>query len=319
MAVYTKVSKADLSPIIEEYNIGQIKELKEIEQGIENSNFFLTTDKNRYVLTIYEKRVREEDLPFYLNLMQHLSQKKFPCPTPIKTKSGAVLSKIHNRPAAIVSFLSGKEAKSIKNEHIEQLGQYIAQMHLATSDFDMHRMNNMSLVSWLDLFGQIGKSADKIKNGLSNEIENELRDLEKNWPKNLPTGIVHADLFPDNVFFQGTKLAGIIDYYFACNDFLMYDLAICLNAWCFENNNDFNVTKARILLRAYNKVREISDDELDALPILARGAAVRFLLTRLYDWFNPVDGALVKPKDPIEYLQKLRFHKGIKSHKEYGL
>ncbi|PIR39031.1 MAG: homoserine kinase [Alphaproteobacteria bacterium CG11_big_fil_rev_8_21_14_0_20_39_49] len=319
MAVYTIVSDEQLDELIAGYDIGKAVSLQAIEQGIENSNYFLTTDKAKYVLTIYEKRVKTEDLPFYLNLMEHLSKKGVPCPIPIKNKNGSNLSKVNGRPCAIVSFLKGKNTKNIRNEHLCELGANLAKMHIAASDFDMELKNNFSLNAWRSLFNSVKDNIDSLRKGLRAEIEDELGKYTVNWPKSLYSGVVHADLFPDNVFFQDGKLVGIIDYYFACNDYLMYDLAICLNAWCFENNNEFNITKAKKFLNSYNGVRKISEEELNALPVLAGGAALRFLLTRLYDRFNPVEGALVKPKDPMEYLQKLRFHNGIKSHSEYGL
>lgn len=319
MAVYTKISDLQLSELLDSYDIGRAIELKAIEQGIENSNYFLTTEQGKYVLTIYEKRVNQLELPFYLGLMDHLAHKNIPCPTPIKTKDGKNLASVNGRPCAIVSFIKGQSTGFIRNVHLEELGKNMAKMHIAASDFTMKRENNFALKDWGGLFNSVKERADELKKGLKNEIEDELGNLSVNWPSSLYSGIVHADLFPDNVFFEKDRLVGIIDFYFACNDYLMYDLAICLNAWCFENNNEFNVTKAKILLSSYNQVRKISEEELQALPILARGAAMRFLLTRLCDWFNRVEGALVKPKNPLEYLQKLRFHNGIKSHTEYGL
>ena len=263
--------------------------------------------------------MNKEDLPFYLNLMQHLAKKKVPCPVPIQNKHGSNLSEVNGRPCAIVSFLQGKNTKNIRNEHLSELGASLAKMHIAASDFDMELKNNFSLSAWGSLFNSVRDEVDSLRSGLKSEVEDELGNYTVNWPKSLYSGVVHADLFPDNVFFQDGKLVGLIDYYFACNDYLMYDLAVCLNAWCFENNNEFNITKAKKFLNSYNQVRKISEEELNALPVLAGGAALRFLLTRLYDWFNPVEGALVKPKDPMEYLEKLRFHNGIKSHSEYGL
>jgi homoserine kinase type II len=319
MAVYTKVSDTELATLLANYNIGQTATLKAIEQGIENSNYFLTTETNRYILTIFEKRINTEDLPFYLNLMEHLSSKNIPCPTPIKNKEGNNLSYIDGKPCTIVSFLNGKSSPNIRNEHLEELGKNMALMHIAASDFTMTHKNDFSLNCWGNLFNSVKPYADQLKQGLAAEIEEQLGYLTVNWPTSLYSGIIHADLFPDNVFFEREQLVGIIDFYFACNDFLMYDVAICLNAWCFENNRDFNITKARKLLSSYNQVRKFSEAELNALPILCSGAALRFLLTRLYDWFNQVEGALVKPKDPLEYLHKLRFHNGIKSHTEYGL
>ncbi|MCE3232773.1 MAG: homoserine kinase [Rickettsiaceae bacterium] len=319
MAVYTQISDSQISTLLEQYNIGKCIDLKAIEQGIQNSNYFLTTETGKYIFTIFEQRLVSDDLSFYLNLMEHLSSKDVPCPVPIKTRSGNNLIQIAGKPCSIVSFLNGKSTKNLRAEHLEELGKNLAKMHIAASDFKMKCENKFSLQGWGTLFNAVKPHADKLKPGLANEIEDQLGYLSVNWPTSLYSGIVHADLFPDNVFFEQDKLVGIIDFYFACNDFLMYDVAICLNAWCFENNKDFNITKARKLLSSYNQVRKISEEELNALPILSSGAALRFLLTRLYDWFNQVEDALVKPKDPLEYLNKLRFHNGIKSHTEYGL
>lgn len=319
MAVYTRVSDQELSNLLQTYNIGVQGELIPIAQGIENSNYFLNTETGRYVLTIYEKRVNKAELPFYLNLMNYLSSKDVPCPTPILNRAGKSLSQVAGKPCAIISFLEGKTSNKIHTEHLEELGRSMAFMHLAGQDFDMSRENNFSLQSWQEMFCDIKERAHKIKLNLSGEMEAQLNFLEKNWPTSLPRGVIHADLFPDNVFYTDKKLVGIIDFYFACNDFFMYDIAICLNAWCFEKSGDFNITKARAMLRSYNKVRKISAEELEALPILSSGAAMRFLLTRSYDWLNRVEGALVETKDPMEYLNKIRFHDGIKSHSEYGI
>jgi homoserine kinase type II len=319
MAVYTTFENSELVSLLQDYDIGDAIDLRAIEQGIENSNYFLTTTTGKYILTIYEKRVKLEELPFYLNLMEHLSRKNIPCPIPIKNKYKNNFSSICNRPCAIISFLDGRSTQVIRNEHLMELGHNLARMHIAAQDFDIKHNNNFSLAFWQKTFNSIKSQADLFHKGLASEIEKQLIFLSDNWPSNLDTGIVHADLFPDNVFFSNDKLVGIIDYYFACNDFLMYDVAVCLNAWCFESNNEFNITKAKKLLSSYNKVRQISERELDALPVLATGAALRFLLTRLYDWFNKVEGAIVRPKNPIEYIEKMRFHNGIQSHKEYGL
>lgn len=320
MAVYTTVNDSELVTLLSAYDIGAQGALKAIEQGVENSNYFLTTETGKYILTIYEKRVRQEDLPYYLNLMEHLAGKGIPCPVPVHTREGKTLSRIKGQPCAIVTFLSGHATPVIRNEHMAELGAYMAKMHIAASDCDMPLENRFSLASWGELFRAVKHRADELKSGLAAEIEDQLGQITVQWPSSLYRGVVHADLFPDNVFFNTeSKLVGMIDFYFACQDFLMYDVAVCLNAWCFEKNRDFNITKARKFLDAYNRVRKISEEELEALPVLARGAALRFLLTRLYDRFNPVEGALVKPKDPLEYLMKLRFHTGIRSHMEYGL
>lgn len=319
MAVYTHISDQELADLLKSYNIGNAIKLEAIESGVENTNYFLTTNKAKYVLTIYEKRVKHEDLPFFLGLMRYLSERGVKCPVPIINNSGSAISYIKNKPCAITAFLRGSSAKTISNNHMSSLGEAMANMHLAGNGFGISRQNDFSIACWRDMFSKMHDRMDSFKSGIACEIEEKLKFLSDNWPDNLPKGTIHADLFPDNVFFENNKLAGIIDFYFACNDYFMYDVAICINAWCFEKGDDFNVTKAKILLSSYDKVRKISEDELNALPILASGAALRFLLTRLYDWINRVDGALVTPKDPVEYLKRLRFHWGVKSHLEYGL
>ena len=319
MAVYTHITNSELTDLLAHYTIGKAKNLKGIEQGVENSNYFLTTEQNKYILTIYEERINHDDLPFYLHLMQHLAAADIPCPVPIKTNNNQMLSQVHNSPCAIVSFLNGKSVQAIKNDHLEELGTHMARMHLAGENFNEKLPNNYSIDKWFELFKQVKDRADDFKPGLKNEIATALGKIKQSWPTNLPQGIIHGDLFPDNVFFANRKLVGIIDFYFASYDAIIYELAICLNAWCFENNHEFNITKAKLLLRAYNKVRPISDVELEALPTLSAGAAMRFLLTRLYDWLNQKEDALVKPHDPREYLHKLRFHTNVKSHHEYGL
>lgn len=319
MAVYTNVSQTQIEILLESYNIGKLTQFIAIEQGVENSNFFLYTEKGKYILTIYEKRVKKDDIPFYLNFMEHLNAKNFPAPLPITNKNGESLSAIVGKPCAVISFLHGKYTANIRNYHLDELGANLAHMHLASLDFPMKLANNFSLQSWYDLFDKVKDRADDLKDGLAEYTQTNLDYLNDKWPDDVPTGVIHGDLFPDNVFFAKDKLVGIIDYYFACSDILIYDLAICLNAWCFENHNEFNVTKAKRLLKSYNKVRKITQKELDILPIVASGSALRFLLTRIYDWFNHDNGAIVKPKDPLEYLEKLRFHNGIISHEQYGI
>lgn len=319
MAVYTSIELKDISAWVETYGIGTPLVLKGIESGVENSNFLLTTTEGRYILTLYEKRVSKEDLPFFLSLLQHLAAKSIPCPEPVAGEDGVVLHELKERPAAIVSFLEGASPQFVRNHHAREVGRQLAHMHKAAADFSGKRGNNFSLSSWVELFDKVKERGDTVKQGLVAEIGAYLQELQQRWPSSLPSGVIHADLFPDNVFFQGKTLSGVIDFYFACNDFLMYDLAICLNAWCFEPTGEFNITKARHMLAGYDAVRPISKEELDALPVLAQGAAMRFLLTRLYDWLHVVEGALVQRKDPLEYLRKLRFHHGVNHPSAYGL
>ncbi|MEP3278976.1 MAG: homoserine kinase [Stappiaceae bacterium] len=319
MAVYTEVSDEELIAFISNYDIGDLLSFKGIAEGVENSNYMLHTNKGVYILTLYEKRVNPDDLPFFLGLMDHLADKGISCPVPIKQNSGETLGVLANRPAVIVSFLEGMWIKRPSSQHCAALGSAVARLHLATADFNIGRPNALSLNDWRPLFEQSRNRADEINAGLEAEILTELGTLEANWPDDLPAGIIHADLFPDNVFFLEGKLSGLIDFYFACNDFWAYDLAICLNAWCYEPDFAFNVTKARALLNGYRRIRPLSAAEFEALPLLARGASLRFLLTRLHDWLRVPDGALVKPKDPMEYLKKLRFHQSVTNSTDYGL
>ncbi|HEY4135623.1 MAG TPA: homoserine kinase [Alphaproteobacteria bacterium] len=321
MAVYTEVSDEDLAAFLAAYDLGALQSYKGIAEGVENSNFLLQTDRASYILTLYEKRVAPADLPFFLGLMDHLAAKGIACPTPLHGRDGQALRTLAGRPAAIVSFLAGMSPRRILPGHCASLGRAMAEMHLASEGFALKRPNALSLDGWQRLHAETKTLANDVAPGLEGLIEAEVTWLSTNWPAQtaLPAGIIHADLFPDNVFFLNEKLSGVIDFYFACNDLLAYDLAICLNAWCFEPDGMFNISKARSMLSAYRDVRPITPDELAALPTLARGAALRFLLTRLYDWLNRPEGAWVKPKNPMEYVQKLRFHQSVPGPGAYGL
>ncbi len=319
MAVYTEVGDEELRAFLKDYDIGDVLSLKGIAEGVENSNFLLHTDKGSYILTLYEKRVAEKDLPFFLGLMNHLSSNGLRCPTPIANREGRMQGELAGRPAAIISFLEGISIKRPQARHCVEVGAALARLHLAGADFEIARPNALSVEAWRPLFASCREGIADFSRGLDTEIEAELDALEKGWPKALPHGVIHADLFPDNVFFIGDKLSGLIDFYFACNDAFAYDLAICLNAWCFEADGSFNVTKARALLQAYRQTRPMEKEEIEALPLLAQGSAMRFLLTRLYDWINHPPGAFVQPKNPTEYLRRLRFHRDIGSPAAYGI
>jgi len=319
MAVYTDVSADDLTAFLSRYDIGALRSYKGIAEGVENSNFLVHTDAGSFILTLYEKRVAEHDLPFFLSLMEHLAARGINCPQPVKNKMGGMLGTVAGRPAAIVTFLDGLWIRKPNAGHCAAVGEALAKLHLAARDFPILRPNALSVESWRPLYEHAGPRGDGVHPGLCNEIVKELDVLEKSWPRNLPQGVIHADLFPDNVFFLNDKLSGLIDFYFACTDTLAYDVAICLNCWCFEPDHSYNVTKGRALLKGYTKVRALSVEERAALPTLARGAAMRFLLTRLVDWLAVPDGALVKPKDPLEYFRKLRFHQSVKSASDYGI
>jgi homoserine kinase type II len=319
MAVYTDVSDEELEDFIASYAVGALTSFKGIAEGVENSNYLVHTESGRYILTLYEKRVRREDLPYFLGLMQHLVGRGISCPLPVKDRSGRTLKELAGRPAVLITFLEGLWVRRPNIEHCHALGDALAHLHLAGADFPMFRENDLSLPGWRSLVQSIGGGADEVVPGLAAELAKELTHLEKHWPSDLPQGVIHADLFPDNVFFLGDKVSGLIDFYFACNDALAYDVAVCLNAWCFEPDGSFNITKARAMLQAYEGVRPLSEAELKWLPTLARGAAFRFLLTRSYDWLNTDENALVRFKDPNEYLRKLRFHQRVKSYRDYGL
>ncbi len=319
MAVYTDVGVDELAAFLSGYDLGELLAYKGIAEGVENSNFLLHTASGYFILTLYEKRVAAADLPFFLGLMEHLAARRLTCPQPVKNRAGEMLGELAGRPAAIVTFLDGMWVRRPSAAHCAAVGQALAQLHLAGADFGLKRANALSVEGWRPLFRLAKDKADGVQPGLSRMVETELSFLEQNWPGGLPKGVIHADLFPDNVFFLGERLSGLIDFYFACNDTLAYDLAICLNAWCFELDHSYNVTKGRALLQAYMRTRPLQASEWDALPVLARGAALRFLLTRLVDWFDVPAGAFVKPKDPLEYFRKLRFHQSVAGSRDYGL
>ena len=309
MAVYTEVPISALKQFVREYDIGKIVYLKGIEEGVENSNFLLKTNRDTYILTIYEKRVDSVDLPFFLGLMDHLANKAFPCPTPLHGFDGKALRTLCNKPAALVTFVTGSGPKIITHDHCYSVGKIAGEMHLATKDFQMSRINTLDRQGWRKLFELTKARANDFYEGIVEEIEIELNFLDQNWPKRLPVGIIHADLFPDNVFFENKTLSGVIDFYFACNGFMAYEIATCINAWCFENDGGLNSEKVSSLLEGYKSIRTLEEAELRSLLLLSRGSALRFLLTRLYDFLNHPKGALVKPKDPLEYLKRLRYHK----------
>ncbi len=319
MAVYTEVGDEDLIEFIANYDIGEVLSCKGIAEGIENSNFALATSGGSFILTLYEKRVDPDDLPFFLGLMDHLAGAGIPCPTPVHGKDGEALRQLSGRPAAVVTFLDGMWPRRISPDHCAEVGRALAELHLAGTDFEMTRANTLSVDSWRSLLAKSEARADEVEAGLAKELAAELDRIESNWPDGLRTGVIHADLFADNVFFRDDRLTGMIDFYFACTDMFAYDLGVCVNAWCFEKDLSFNVTKARRMLTAYRKVRDFPADELEALPLLASGSAMRFLLTRLYDWLNTPPGALVTRKDPLEFLAKLRFHRGVAGPGDYGL
>ena len=310
MAVYTDITDQELSAFLEGYDLGLPLAFKGIAEGVENSNFLLETEQGRYILTVYERRVKAEDLPYFLNLMRWLADKGFPSATPIADRAGRTLKTIRGKPAALVEFLSGLSVRKPTVAHCREAGEGLAHLHLAGEGYGGRRVNDLGQPYWAPLFAKHRKAAEGLKPGLSATIDNDLAQLALAWPRDLPSGVIHADYFPDNVFFKPDgKFAAAIDFYFACDDSYAYDIAVTLNAWCFEADGSFNATAAAALLTGYQRRRPLSPAEKQALPILARGAAMRFFLTRLADWGATPEGALVKPKDPMEYERKLAVHR----------
>jgi len=320
MAVYTKLNKGNVEEILSNYSIGRLNEFKGIEDGIENTNYFLLVDEKKYILTIYEKRVKSEDLPFFSDLMTGLDKENFRCPVPIKNKDNKTISFYKDKRLMIVSFLEGKAKKILNPNNCRALGREVAHMHLITKNFKIQRQNDLSIKSWRKIFEQVKEKCINIHRDLPKLIESNLADVEKNWPTNLPKGIIHADLFNDNIFFKDEKFNGIIDFYFSCNDFYALEIAICFNALCFDGSKDnlsFNVTKAKNFMDGYSQLRKLNDNEKKSIKVLSQGSALRFLLTRVFDTINIVEGAIVKVKDPMEYLVRLEFHKNSKSFEDY--
>jgi|TARA_B100001741_G_scaffold298837_1_gene284736 homoserine kinase type II len=320
MAVYTKLSKDNINEILSNYSLGQLEKFQGIEEGIENSNFLLWINQKKYILTIYEKRVREEDLPFFSKLMTSLNNSNFKCPKPILNKNNNSISNFKNKKLMIVSFVEGKPKNNLNPSNCQSIGTEVAKLHQLTKNLDISRANDLSIISWRKIFDQVRDKCVAIHKDLPKLIEDNLNDVEKNWPKDLPKGIIHADLFYDNIFFNKNNFSGIIDFYFSCYDFYAFEIAICFNALCFDgpkNNLSFNVTKAKSFIEGYNQIRTISDIEKENIKVLSQGAALRFLLTRVFDALNTVEGAIVKVKDPMEYLKRLEFHKNAKTHEDY--
>ena len=309
MAVYTDITDAELGAFLADFDLGAPLAFKGIAEGVSNSNFLLETEAGRFILTIYEKRAREEDLPYFIDLMQWLGAHGYPSPAPVADREGRMLKRLMGKPAALVSFLPGMSVRRPKAQHCREAGIGLARLHLAASGFSGHRDNDLGQSAWAGMFQGEEAAADRLRPGLAALIGEDIAMLERAWPRELPQGVIHADFFPDNVFFLGDRFAAAIDFYFAANDALAYDMAVCLNAWCFEPDRSFNVTNARALVAGYESVRPFSEAEKAALPVLAHGAAMRFFLTRLIDWDTTPEGALVKPHNPLDYETRLAFHR----------
>jgi homoserine kinase type II len=319
MAVYTDVSFEELEVFLEAYDLGVPHIFKGIAEGVSNSNYFMQTEKGAFILTLYEKRIEVEELPFFLALMEHLAAAGLPCPTPVHARNGATGGILKNRSAAILTFLDGVSLRRPDAEHCMVAGRALAELHLKGADFPERRDNALGLSYWKSLASECMKDADNVAHGLAGLLQAELDFLDARWPRDLAKGIIHADYFPDNVLFVDKSISGIIDFYFACHDSFAYDLAVSLNAWCFEPDGSYNLTKGQALFAGYANVRRLGEDEREALPVLCRGAAMRFLTTRLYDWLNRSPEAYVNPKDPREFVRRLRFHQSVRSPEAYGL
>ena len=320
MAVYTKINHDKIEKILSSYDLGKLDQFKGIEEGIENTNYFLSVEKKKFILTIYEKRVKSVDLPFFSNLMSSLNKSNFKCPAPILNKKDKTITDFEGKKLMIVSFLEGKAKKNLSPSNCKSIGIEVAKMHELTKNFNFKRENDLSIKSWRSLFDSVKDKCSKIHKDLPKLIEENLKDVEKNWPKDLPRGIIHADLFHDNIFFLQNEFSGIIDFYFSCEDFFAFEIAICFNALCFDglkDNLSFNVTKAKNFIDGYTSVRKLNEKEKNNIKVLSQGAALRFLLTRVFDALNTVEGAIVKIKDPIEYLKRLEFHKNSKNYEDY--
>ena len=320
MAVYTKLSENNLKDFFSKYNLGKLLKFQGIQEGIENSNYFVKTDSGKFILTVYEKRVEEKDLPFFMGLMKNIFNENFPSPEPIINKNGNYITEIFGKKAAVVSFLEGTSKKNLTPGNCHEVGIYTAKLHMITKNLNIKRTNRLSVNSWRLIYRKIQRNCSKIYPDLTKIIERNLEVIEDQWPKNIPRGIIHADLFPDNIFFKGSKLTGIIDFYFSCYDFYALEIAICLNALCFEGKNEnlsFNVTKAKKFIDGYSSIRKLTEEEKESLKILCHGAAMRFLLTRVFDYLNLTEDALVKIKDPVEYLKRLEFHNSVKNYQDY--
>ena len=320
MAVYTKIDRDKMQKILSSYDLGKLDQFVGIEEGIENTNYFLSTEKKKFILTIYEKRVKSEDLPFFSDLMSTLNKLNFKCPAPILNKQNKTITDFEGKKLMIVSFLEGKAKKDLSPLNCRSIGVEVAKMHKLTKDLKLRRENDLSVKSWRGLFDSVKGKCSKIHKDLPKLIEENLKDVEKNWPKNLPRGIIHADLFHDNIFFLQDEFSGIIDFYFSCEDFFAFEIAICFNALCFDGlkeNLSFNVTKAKNFIDGYTSIRKLNEEEKKYIKVLSQGAALRFLLTRVFDALNTVEGAIVKIKDPIEYLKRLEFHKNSKNYEDY--
>ena len=320
MAVYTKINLRDLKLIEKIFNLGRFIKLVGIKKGIENTNYLIKTKNKKYILTIFEKRVKSKDLPFFMKLMSDLANLKIKCPEPLKDKNNKYLFKIKNKNACIVTFLEGRDKQTLNSKDCYIIGKNIAKLHEASKKLNIFRKNSLSVNSWSPLLNRINKKINKLSKNLIKDMQSDLKIIKKKWPKNLPKGIIHGDLFVDNIFFYKKRFHGFIDFYFSSNDYYAYELSICINALCFnkkKNKYYLNKKKSSSLLRGYQSVRNLTKAEKYNFNTLCKGSALRYLLTRAYDYLNTPKNAIITIKDPREYIQKLNFHKNLKLFKDY--
>ena len=319
MGVFTHISKENLNTFLEDYNLKEVQSFEGINEGIQNTNYKIKIDSKDFILTIYENINRIDDLDFFLSLMNYLSSKGIKCPIPIENSKSNYVGEIKSKPAALLTFLDGKSTLNIKKDHTFEVGKVLAEMHLNTKDFPLEKINDLSVDGWEKLLIKNKNKIDKFEKNLYKKIEDKIIIIRKKWPKDLPSGVIHADLFPDNVLFRDGKVSGLIDFYFSCNDYFVYDLCICINAWCFNYKNEFQIDLFQNLLKGYQSIRKLEEEEINAIPLLCHASSLRFLLTRIDNWKNKNDLDIVNYQDPMEFLKRLEFHELNKNLGNFNL
>jgi len=319
MGVFTHISKENLNTFLEDYNLKEVQSFEGINEGIQNTNYKIKIDSKDFILTIYENINRIDDLDFFLSLMNYLSSKGIKCPIPIENSKSNYVGEIKSKPAALLTFLEGKSTLNIKKDHTFEVGKVLAEMHLNTKDFPLEKINDLSVDGWEKLLIKNKNKIDKFEKNLYKKIEDKIIIIRKKWPKDLPSGVIHADLFPDNVLFRDGKVSGLIDFYFSCNDYFVYDLCICINAWCFNYKNEFQIDLFQNLLKGYQSIRKLEEEEINVIPLLCHASSLRFLLTRIDNWKNKNDLDIVNYQDPMEFLKRLEFHELNKNLGNFNL
>tara|TARA_B100000212_G_C27336661_1_gene517149 strand:+ start:91 stop:1056 length:966 start_codon:yes stop_codon:yes gene_type:complete len=319
MGVFTHISKENLNTFLEDYNLKEVQSFEGINEGIQNTNYKIKIDSKDFILTIYENINRIDDLDFFLSLMNYLSSKGIKCPIPIENSKSNYVGEIKSKPAALLTFLDGKSTLNIKKDHTFEVGKVLAEMHLNTKDFPLEKINDLSVDGWEKLLIKNKNKIDKFEKNLYKKIEDKIIIIRKKWPKDLPSGVIHADLFPDNVLFRDGKVSGLIDFYFSCNDYFVYDLCICINAWCFNYKNEFQIDLFQNLLKGYQSIRKLEEEEINVIPLLCHASSLRFLLTRIDNWKNKNDLDIVNYQDPMEFLKRLEFHELNKNLGNFNL